>query len=232
MKVLCWFLALTIAIGVAFPDARLLFFATAWLVWTAERLAVRAPGFGGLARALLAPALPVALVVGLGIPSVRDRFAARDAFAEQVKGLAEAKLHDGTFVAEAEGLRGPVRLAVEIRQGKIFDVRVLSASETISVGGNALETLRAETLDTGRPPERLVTGATHSSQGYRDALNRALVASAYGVPETAWYARVYYFVTRNRLRFSLLNEVVLYLVGAAALAGFLGRLGGASRAGR
>ncbi len=230
------FLTLTVLVGLLFEDARLLFFLAALGIWALDRFVriglapcgkgtsapVRGARFRLVLRALSPPAVPLVLLLGLSFPAARALASWRDTHAGQVRALPKATLRDGIWFGQGQGLRGPVRVAVEVREGRVRDVRLLAVAETISVGETAIETLRAEMLDSGHAPERLVTGATHASQGFRDAVHAALVASAFGAPQLPAMARVFLFFTHSDLRFPMLNEVAALLVGAALLAGLVG----------
>ncbi len=224
------FLVLALLAGLLHEEARLLHFLAAALVWTVDRFVRLGRSHAGprrraIARALTPPALVAAAVFALALPSWSALFRMRDAHADRVKRLPQAKLHDGIFHGEADGLRGPIALDVEVREGKRFDVRVLPVRETVGIGGNALEQLRREAAAEGRPPERRITGATLTSQGFREALDLALAESAFGPLELPAHARLFFFLVANRLRLQSLNETALLLLGAAILARIAARPG-------
>lgn len=107
--------------------------------------------------------LGVLLVVGLVLSS----------------GCAPAsKWNDGLYEGEGSGYVGPVRVQVEIRRGRIQEVRVLQHSETPMVSDIAFERVPAQVVREQTWDVDTVTGATDTSNALREAVKGALEQAA------------------------------------------------------
>lgn len=87
------------------------------------------------------------------------------------------KRQAGTYEATGQGYNteAGVRLSVSIDEsGKIVEVRILEQHETDDIGGKALEKLADEAVAKNTADVDTVSGATRTSEGFRDALNAAL----------------------------------------------------------
>lgn len=58
-------------------------------------------------------------------------------------GCGGAKFTDGTYDGEAEGMGGPVKVQVEVAEGKIANVEVVEQTETEGISEPALEQIPA-----------------------------------------------------------------------------------------
>ena len=92
-------------------------------------------------------------------------------------------LHDGTFTgAAATTPRGPLQVEIEVTDGRISDIRVpvyptdVPMSETINK--DAVPTLIERGLAAQCAVVDTVSGATYTSQGYRQSLQSAIDKAA------------------------------------------------------
>jgi hypothetical protein len=75
-----------------------------------------------------------------------------------------------------EGYRGPIRVRVECEGDLIRNIEILSHREDEFVGLDAMEELLALILETGSTDLDAVSGATQSSGGFLEAVERARLA--------------------------------------------------------
>ena len=81
---------------------------------------------------------------------------------------------DGTYEGEGTGFGGPIDVKVTIEKGQIKDVEIISAENE---DGTYLETAKGiipEILDAQTPEVDVLSGATFSSTGIKDAVADAL----------------------------------------------------------
>ncbi len=170
-------------IALAFEGARLialgiLFVGLAWWAWRRWR-----EGKRGLAFALAAAVIVGAGVFGFASFEVWNARAWRAKhFGDQLR-LAE----DGTYEGEARGRRGPIRVAVTIKNHRVAGVEVLEHYDTLAVAPRAFDEL-IERLQ-GREDLNVdaVTGATITSYG---VINAARDAAWKAVPVAPAVSRV------------------------------------------
>lgn len=84
----------------------------------------------------------------------------------------------GTYEAEAQGLLGPVRVALTVGEKGELDLRVLSHRETPGVGTRAVDALPAAVRAAGSLDVDAVSGATVTSRAILDAAREALRAAS------------------------------------------------------
>ena len=88
---------------------------------------------------------------------------------------------DGTYTGTAQGFGGPITVKVTIKDGKIKDISIQSASGETSSYLNSAKSVISRILKKGSPNVDTVSGATYSSTGIINAVKRALTrASADG----------------------------------------------------
>ena len=83
----------------------------------------------------------------------------------------------GTYEAEGQGYdkEKPIRLSVTIDESeKIYEIRILDQQETPDIGGKALDKLKEKAIEENRPDVDTISGATRTSEGFRDAVRAAL----------------------------------------------------------
>lgn len=83
-------------------------------------------------------------------------------------------LNDGTYSATVDGQDGPMEVEVEIAEGKIANVTIVSNNETESVAGNALSSLPETIVAQNSVNVDTVTGATLTSNRILDAVTDCL----------------------------------------------------------
>jgi len=82
---------------------------------------------------------------------------------------------DGTYEGRSpNGIGGEIAVSVEIADGKIADVKVLSHSETEGIGSIAVEQLPAKIVEAQSTEVEAVSGASVSSAAIKEAVNDAL----------------------------------------------------------
>lgn len=87
---------------------------------------------------------------------------------------AAGKYKDGTYEGSAQGYGGSIDLKVTVEQDTITDIQVVSAAgETDSYYNSAVAVIDS-ILDSQSTDVDMVSGATYSSKGIRDAVAEAL----------------------------------------------------------
>jgi uncharacterized protein with FMN-binding domain len=82
---------------------------------------------------------------------------------------------DGVFEGSAPGYRGPIRVRVRMEKGNIAEIEIVGSSEDQFVGGAAMEELLELALMYNTTDLDAVSGATESSEGFRAALENAIL---------------------------------------------------------
>lgn len=93
----------------------------------------------------------------------------------------EVKLNPGTYEGVGKGYNAQqeIRLSVTIAEdGKIYDIKVLSSAETEHIGERALNQLIATVKEENKTEIDNISGATRTTEGFREALNDALQKAA------------------------------------------------------
>src|SRR5690554_4265627 len=80
----------------------------------------------------------------------------------------------GTYVVEADGIGGPVKVEVTFSDGEIEDIEILSHSETAGLGDTALDTMKERILSGQSLTVDTVSGATVSSEAILVAVEKAV----------------------------------------------------------
>lgn len=88
-------------------------------------------------------------------------------------GCGGAKYKDGTYTGEAEGMY-PLKVSVEVKDGKIAKVEVVEHEETEGIGTLAIEPVPAAIVAKNSTDVDGVSGATLTSNGIKEAVNKAL----------------------------------------------------------
>ena len=90
----------------------------------------------------------------------------------------------GTYHGEAQGFGGIVSADVTFENGKITDVVLTGDKETPTIGGAALDELKQQVLDAGSAEIDGVSGATHTSDAVKEAVQQAIDATEEGTSST------------------------------------------------
>lgn len=86
---------------------------------------------------------------------------------------------DGTYEGEAKGNNGPIQVQVEIKDGKLNDVILVSQSETKGLGDVAILKIIETMKTSGSSAVDSISGATVSSQGVVEATRNAMKLAGY-----------------------------------------------------
>ena len=92
------------------------------------------------------------------------------AAAENVTGTFK----DGEYEGSGTGIGGKIDVKVTIKDGAIADVEIINQSETEGIGGVALPEYVKQTIETNGLDIEVITGATVTLDGYKEAVNAAL----------------------------------------------------------
>lgn len=89
---------------------------------------------------------------------------------------------DGVYTETAEGKRGSFEVTVTIINGKMSDITIGENEETPDKGGVAIDTLPDEMLHVQTYDADVVSGATVTSDGIKDAVAQCLEQASAGNP--------------------------------------------------
>lgn len=95
-------------------------------------------------------------------------------------GSSSSGYQAGTYEGVGRGYsdEGDIRLSVTIAEdGEIYEIKVLDSQETANIGGRALESLIEQAIKTNGETIDTISGATRTTEGFRDALSSALKQS-------------------------------------------------------
>ena len=97
------------------------------------------------------------------------------AVAALAPGAAQAAYKDGTYTGEGKGRESVIQVQVDVKDGKIADVKVVKHGETEMIIAAPIEPLLPEIVKkNGVEGVDSVGGATLSSDGIKAAVNDAL----------------------------------------------------------
>ena len=88
-------------------------------------------------------------------------------------GCGGAKLTDGTYEGEAQGM-APLKVQVEVKEGKIASVEVIEHAETEGISEPALEQIPSLIVEKNSTDVDSISGATVTSDAIKEAVNKAL----------------------------------------------------------
>lgn len=94
--------------------------------------------------------------------------------AETTKAAAEAVYTAGTYSASEQGFGGPVKVTITVSESEITDVAIEGGSETPTIGGAALDTLKQSILDAQSGEIDAVAGASITSGAVQKAVASAI----------------------------------------------------------
>lgn len=80
---------------------------------------------------------------------------------------------DGTYPGEAQGMK-PLKVSVEVKDGKIAKVEVVEHEETEGIADPALDQVPAAIVEKNSTEVDSVSGATITSDAIKEAVNKAL----------------------------------------------------------
>lgn len=81
---------------------------------------------------------------------------------------------DGTYTGEAEGHNGPVKVEVEVKDGKISSVEVVEHEESEGIAEPAIKDIPAAIVEKNSTDVDSVSGVTVTSDAIKEAVDNAL----------------------------------------------------------
>ncbi|MGL4773327.1 MAG: FMN-binding protein [Clostridium sp.] len=89
------------------------------------------------------------------------------------------KYADGTYTGEGQGTSGVIKVEVSVAKGKISDVKILEHNETKTLIDGVKDNMVPAIVEKqGTEGVDTVAGATNSSKGVLEAVNKALEGAA------------------------------------------------------
>ncbi|NLY53375.1 MAG: FMN-binding protein [Firmicutes bacterium] len=87
------------------------------------------------------------------------------------------QIADGVYEGTGQGFGGAIKVQVEVKDGAITNIQVLSHSETDGISAPALNQIPQSVIDQQSVKVDTVSGATYTSKGLLEAINAALEAA-------------------------------------------------------
>jgi uncharacterized protein with FMN-binding domain/ferredoxin len=176
-----------------FPSSRfiLLFvmIATLAVMWTKDYRRNRNRRVVGLVAALLL------LVVGYGIARFNVTAVDELRLARSPWGSGIELVADGAYQGEGDGFRGPIRVAVAVKNHRIEDLKLLAYPDAISVEDRDLDAYKKEILQKGRLERPglpgFYRGAPEPLTGYASAIASALTKGIPDYPRYSLFSRIF-----------------------------------------
>lgn len=103
----------------------------------------------------------------------KDLQNASDAGAVKVK-VSDTTYKDGSYTGIGKGKNGDINVTVTVKGGKISEVKLNSQQETKGISDPAIEKLPKAIVGANGTAVEVISGATLTSQGIIDAVNKAL----------------------------------------------------------
>ncbi|GAA0123320.1 MAG: FMN-binding protein [Clostridium argentinense] len=86
-----------------------------------------------------------------------------------------AAYKDGSYEGTGKGFKNDIKVSVEVKDGKIEDIKVVDQKETEGLGDTAIDEIIKKVKEKQSTDEvEAVSGATGSSKGVLEAINNAL----------------------------------------------------------
>lgn len=94
-------------------------------------------------------------------------------------GCGGGKYTDGTYTAEGQGASGAIKVEVKVEKGKISEVNLVEHNETKTLVDGVKDNLVPEIIEKqSTEGVEAISGATNSSKGVIEAVNKALESAA------------------------------------------------------
>lgn len=94
-------------------------------------------------------------------------------------GCGSGKYTDGTYTGEGQGASGAIKVEVKVEKGKISEVNLVEHNETKTLVDGVKENLVPEIIEKQSTEDvEAISGATNSSKGVIEAVNKALESAA------------------------------------------------------
>ena len=88
---------------------------------------------------------------------------------------AQAAYKDGVYDAEGKGNHGPIKVQVTVKDGKVADVKVVNHTDTGMIIQAPIDYMLPEIVKAnGTKGVESIAGATNSSKGIKEAVDKAL----------------------------------------------------------
>ncbi|KXS43438.1 MULTISPECIES: FMN-binding protein [unclassified Candidatus Frackibacter] len=123
-----------------------------------------------------------------------------------------SQVKDGQYQGQGEGKRGLIKVAVEVNEGEVTEIKILEESETPSIGGVAMNKLKNQILKKQAVEVDSISGATLSSNGFKAAVSKALWEGMPKKPEVSGLAKVMYFLLENNLNKVTFNSLAILFI--------------------
>ncbi len=162
----------------------------------------------------LAYVLAAALVVGVALYG----FAAFEVWsmrAWRARHFGDAVLlaADGTYEGEGTGRRGPIKVAVTVKEQKVADFEVLEYYDTIPIASAAFDELRELLQGRADVDVDAVTGATMTSYGAVNAARDAVWKGVADAPRLSWISKItLWFASLKVRKVTIHSLAVLFIV--------------------
>ncbi|SNS11705.1 Uncharacterized protein, contains FMN-binding domain [Anaerovirgula multivorans] len=115
---------------------------------------------------LLIPLLISGLLAGCGNGEV----VASEESTESTTGMYT----DGIYEGIGTGFKGDIKLSVKVENGNVTEIEIIEMNETASIGDVAIEQVIEKIIEAQSTDVDVVSGATMSSQGTINAIEKAL----------------------------------------------------------
>ncbi|MDZ4957179.1 FMN-binding protein [Clostridium perfringens] len=94
-------------------------------------------------------------------------------------GCGGGKYKDGTYTGEGQGASSAIKVEVKVEKGKISEINLLEHNETKTLVDGVKENLVPEIIEKqSTEGVEAISGATNSSKGVIEAVNKALESAA------------------------------------------------------
>jgi uncharacterized protein with FMN-binding domain len=82
---------------------------------------------------------------------------------------------DGLYEGTGQGYRGPIVVQIRLSAGSIAEIEIVESMEDRFVGGEAMEELLDMVIEYNTTDIDAISGATESSKGFLEAVERAIM---------------------------------------------------------
>lgn len=105
---------------------------------------------------------------------------------------------DGTYVGEAPGNNGPIKVELAVKRGRVKSARVLEHRDAVYAFDDVLPTLVGRTTLTTAHQEGFIFRNQRSLAGLQSALEDAVLPAIFDAPQLSRAARAVFFATSNQ----------------------------------
>lgn len=124
-------------------------------------------------------------------------------------------LKDGTYTGEANGINGPIKVEVVVKDGALSDIQLLEHTETSGLGDSAMNQILPTMVENQTTNVEAIAGATRSSEGLKQAVRNALMEA--GATEAYFNQETSVSCKQDTLEDSYTYDVVIVGAGGAGL---------------